>query len=305
MILTIFPKINKHPTPEEKPKLSKFASKPHNGEERHFDNEEQLFDLVTSYGWSPSVFKGYRNNANFSFCDVLALDIDSGMRLQDAELICKNKGLCALISPSPSFTEELHKFRIIFPLVKRITDPEVFSATWKRLGEYFPEIDEQCKDMARFYFPCKPDMDNTVWIDGDFLEPVKPVKKVVDSRVRREYNLVTTDGLESKDALTFLYGELPSKVSEAVVHFLENAHTGLEGEWINSLNACCFTLASQGIEHEKIWQAVEEVAPEALDEKDEYQIERALRDGDEAFQLKEEQEGIQGTRTELNIRRRR
>lgn len=286
MKLSIFPKINFHPTPEQKPDLSKLSSKPHYPEIREFNSEEELFDLVTNFGWSPSIFSGHRKNANFSFCDVLALDIDNGMRLEEAELICKNNKLSALISPSPSFTPEHHKFRIILPLVRRISTPEEFEATWLKLAEVFPSIDDQCKDMARFFFPCRPDMDNTVWVEGDFLQPVTPQKKSVDKKFRREYNLVTTEGLESKDALTFLYGTLPEKVSEAVSHFLENAHTGLEGEWINSLNACVFTLASQGIPHERIWEAIESVAPNSLDSKDTYQIERALRDGDEAYEEK-------------------
>ncbi len=287
MKISIFPKINFHPTSDQKPELSKYSSKPHLPEMREFNSEEELFELVTTFGWSPSIFLGHRKNANFSFCDVLALDIDDGMRLQEAELICKNNSLSALISPSPSFSDELHKFRIVFPLVRSISTIEEFEATWLKLASMFPSIDEQCKDAARFFFPCRPDYDNTVWVEGEFLQPAEVLKKDVDKKYRREYNLVTTDGLESKEALTFLYGTLPEKVSEAVSHFLENAHTGLSGEWINSLNACCFTLASQGIPHERIWEAIQGVAPDTLDDKDEYQIERALRDGDEAFELKD------------------
>lgn len=290
MKISIFPKINFHPTAEQKPELSKMSSKPHYPEVREFNSEEELFDLITQFGWSPSIFTGHRNNSNFSFCDVLALDIDDGMRLDEAELICKNNSLSALISPSPSFTEELHKFRIVFPLVRSISTQDEFVATWQKLAKMFPSIDEQCKDMARFFFPCKPDFDNTVWISGDFLQPVNIPEKRVDNRIRREYSLINTEGLESKDALISLYGELPERVSEAVAHFLENAHTGLQGQWINSLNACCFTLASQGIPHAKIYEVISAVSPEALDAKDEYQIERAFRDGEEVYYENKETE---------------
>lgn len=283
MKISVFPKINFHPTQEQKPKMAVYSSKPHYPETREFANEEQLFELVTQYGWSPSIFTGYRQNATFSFCDVLALDIDDGMRLQDAERICKDNSLCALISPSPSFTEEHHKFRIIFPLVRSIHSPDQFTATWQKLAALFPQVDEQCKDLARFFFPCKPDPDHSVWIDGELLEPAEVPEKVVDRWGKREYNLVDTDGLQSKDALILLFGELPEKVSEAVAHFLENAHTGLSGEWTNSLNACCFALAAKGVDEDKIWEVTQRVAPEPLDDSDEYQIERAIRDGKEAY----------------------
>ena len=284
MKITIFPKINFHPSgKDEKESLSKFASKPHFGEEREFNSEEELFDLITSYGWSPSIFSGYRNNANFSFCDVLALDVDSGLTIEEAKLICQNNKLCALISPSPSFTPELHKFRVILPLAKRISTPESFTATWQKLATIFPEIDRQCSDMARFFFPCKPDFENTFWVESDcnFLEPVEFTgqKKVVDSWGKKEYKLISTDGMQSKEALKYLFGEVPEVISEAISHFLENAHTGLEGEWTNSLNACCFALAVKGVESEKIWEVMENIAPEPLDERDCYQIDRAIQDG--------------------------
>lgn len=285
MKLTVFPKINLHPkNKQEKEALSKLSSKPHLGEEREFNCEEELFELITSYGWSPSIFTGYRNNANFSFCDVLALDVDNDLTIEEAELICQNNKLSALISPSPSFTPELHKFRVVFPLARRISTAENFTATWQKLASIFPVVDEQCKDMARFFFPCKPDFENTVWVEGDLLEPVEFThsEKGIDSRKFGEYNFVSTDGLQSKDALKFVYGEVPEKVPESVAKFFENAHTGMEGEWTNSLNACCFTLALQGVEEEKIWQVVEELAPYALDSNDIYQIERAVKDGSEA-----------------------
>ena len=281
MKISIFPKINYHPTKDEKPDLSKLSSKPNRPVQKEFDDEYTLFELITQYGWSPSVFTGYRENASFSFCDVMAIDIDDGMSIQDAEVLCKSQGLSAMIAPSPSNTPEDPRFRVIFPLVRRISSKLVFDATWTKLASIFPQLDTQCKDYARFYFPCWPDEENSVWVEGDFLEPAEPDYDSIKRASGSEYVTVKLDEIKDGSIYEYLYNEIPERLSKPVAHFIENAHTGMSGEWINSLNACCFTLACQGVPHERIWSAMNKVAPAELDDKDEYQIDRALADGDE------------------------
>ena len=141
--------------------------------------------------------------------------------------------------------------------------------------------DPQCKDASRFYFACKPDPDDCVWIERDLLEPVSIKKENTAFEESRSRIGMTrnTDDIENMEVLTFLYGEKPKKVSEAVAYFFENAHSGLPGEWTCSLNAAAFALDLRQTEEDKIWEAIERVAPEPLDDRDEYQVTKAIRDG--------------------------
>lgn len=283
MKISIFPKVSTaHPsTKEEKGKQARFVSKPHEAVQVNVGNEEELFDLVTTNAWSPSCFRQYRRLSDFLFADMIALDIDEGLGIDQAVTRLKKANLTALVAPSPSHREDNPRFRIIFPLVSRISDVDVFEATWQKLFEVFPESDAQCKDASRFYFGCKPEVDSCHWIEKELLEPAKVVRKELTRSAQHDriHKSISTEDMENKDVLSFLYGEVPENISEAVAFFLEKAHTGLEGCWTNSLNAAVFALALKGIDDGKIWQAIEEVAPEALDDKDDYQINKAIRDG--------------------------
>jgi hypothetical protein len=247
------------------------------------NTEDDLIEVVTKYAWSPATFNGSKVMENFIKTDFMVLDIDNGLTIDEAERITSEKNLSALCLPSPSHTEENHKFRLVFPLSWSIFDKPTFDATWKKLEEIFPDTDPQCKDCSRFYFAST--MDDGFWNEGELFEP-QEVK--VEVKRFTESNTVSTEKFEDKDVLTFLYNEIPERIPEAVSTFLENAHTGLPDGWIMPLNACCFTLALQGVTEEKIYSVIEKLAPEELDSRDIETIERAISDGHE-----ERDEGIE------------
>lgn len=276
MKLSIYPQIKFLPkSKEDKIKQSMLASKPNFPEIVVIDNEDELIDIISSYGWSPCVFSGYRHNDNFISSDFMSLDIDSGLTIEEAEERVKKLKIACLCLPSPSHTSKNHKFRLVFPLAKTIFNSDDFEATWKWLQDQFPELDKQCSDLARWYAPSK--MDDGFWQDGDFLIP-KKVEKSKDVR----YN-VTETYVEVPENLSelveFIYGKKRESIPESVEFFLANASSGLPGLWINSLNSFCFSLALSGVSDEIIWDVVEKVAPEPLDNKDEYQIIRSIKDG--------------------------
>ena len=279
MKLSIYPRVNFLPkNKDEKALQSKLASNPNLPQILEIGTEEDLINAVTSYGWSPSIFSGVRHNDNFVSTDFMSLDIDSGLRIEDAEKRVQSLGLACLCLPSPSHTQELHKFRLIFPMAKTILNPEDFDATWDFLQKQFPELDTQCSDYARWYAPSK--MEDGFWQDGEFLVPKKAPQVQPSSFNLKETQVDVPEDLA--DIVKLLYGKERETIPEAVEFFLTNAHTGLSGLWINSLNSFCFSLALSGVDGTLIQEVVEKIAPNALDNKDTYQISRAIKDGTKA-----------------------
>jgi hypothetical protein len=275
--LTIYPKADYLPlSKEDKIRLSHLASNPNLPEVVEIANDEQLIAAVTTYGWSPSIFYGFRHNDNFVSADFMSLDVDSGLTIAEAEKRAQGLGLACLCLPSPSYTEEFEKFRLVFPLAKTILNREDFDQTWDWLQEQFPELDAQCSDYARWF--CKSTSNAGFYQDGEFLVPKKAPEK--EPKMMRPINEVQIEVTEDIAKLVEqIYGNPRQFVPESVEFFIKNAHTGLEGLWTNSLNACCFSLALSGVDDTIIEELVEQIAPEPLSKSDLYQIKRALRDG--------------------------
>lgn len=275
MELTVFPKAKPHPTTSDEKRRE--ATKCLEGKTIKIKSEEDLFKILTENAWSPSVFNGNRHSDNFSHADFMALDVDEGLTLLDASNQCKKLDLSCLIAPSPSYKAGIYeKFRMVFPLSQRISSTRTFSATWDFLKEKFPAADPLCKDAARFYFGSKPE--NSIFVEGDMLSPITPkIEKVKFT----ETSLLSTEDFQDKSILEVLYGEVPNKIPESVDFFLRNAHTGLDGQWNHSLNACVYTLSLQGLDLNNIYGIIENVAPNPLDSKDNYCINRAYKNGQE------------------------
>lgn len=279
MKLSIYPKVNFLPkNKDEKALQSKLASNPNLPQVLEIGNDEDLINAVTSYGWSPSIFSGVRHNDNFVSTDFMSLDIDSGLRIEDAEKRVQSLGVACLCLPSPSHTEAAHRFRLIFPLAKTILNCEDFDSTWDFLQKQFPELDAQCSDYARWYAPSK--MEAGFWQDGEFLVPKKAPQKEAISYNLKETQVEVPE--ELGEIVKLLYGKDRDTIPEAVEFFLTNAHTGLSGLWINSLNSCVFSLALSGVDDTIIEEVIAKVSPEPLDNKDLYQIKRSIRDGKKA-----------------------
>lgn len=276
MKISIFPKANFLPkNKDDKIALSKLASNPNLPVVININTEEDLINAVTSFGWSPSIFSGARHNDNFISTDFMSLDIDSGLSIEEAEKRVQTLGLCCLCLPSPSHTETAHKFRLIFPLAKTILNCDDFDATWDYLQKHFPELDNQCSDLARWYAPSK--MEDGFWQDGEFLTPKKTSETQMTLHSYKETQVEVPT--ELKDLVKFIYGKERDVISESVEFFLTNAHTGLSGLWINSLNSCVFSLALSGVDDIIIQKVIEDVSPEELDQRDLYQIKKAIKDG--------------------------
>lgn len=275
MKLSIFDAVNPLPkSKEEKHQQSKKASQCRVVE---FMNDSQLLEQVSTFAWSPFIFqKNKRLADNFLSTDLLVYDIDEGMTIDECDTIITKNKLCCLCLPSPSHSPEAPRFRIILPLARTITSPEVYQETWRQGATLFGVVDEQCKDLARFFFSCT--QDDGFWIEGDFFTPILPVEAPVNYTGASQGVMITvTDDIDA--TITQIYGEKREKIPEAVDFFLKNAHTGLPGKWNSSLNAFVFSLTLSGVDGTIVQEICEQLAPNPLDKKDLYQIKRAIRDG--------------------------
>jgi hypothetical protein len=274
--LSIYPKANFVPAnKEEKREMAFLASNPNIPEILEVNTDEELINAISSFAWSPSIFSGVRLDENFVSADFMGIDVDNGLTIAQAEERVQKLGLACLCLPTPSHSDEHHKFRLVFPLAKTILNHQDFDATWDWLFERFPELDEKCSDLCRWFAPSK--LGDGFWQDGLFLLPVKAKAPDQDLAVINQNLVEVPENL--KDIITLLYGKERDKVSESVSFFLENAHTGLPGLWTNSINAAAFSLSLSGVDDTLIETILGEFSPNDLDKRDLYQIKRACRDG--------------------------
>ena len=296
MQISVFPKCKALPkSKEEKQKNARYTSRPHMPEVFEVNSENDLIDIVTNYSWSPFLFEDFRRQDGFISTDFAVFDIDEGMRIEQAEKIIEDMEVACLCLPSTSHSEKEHRFRLIFPLSKSIRDKEEYVETMMKLGESFPYDSSCLTDIARFYYGST--MDDGFWIEGDLYTPVKPQPKLSETFNRSSYADTIEVGEDVEDVVKALYQENKEKIPEQIDFFIRNAHTGLQGTWHNSANSFIFTLALQGVPFERVAAVFEELAPESLDDHDEYLLERAYKDGqskrkeEEKIQNKQKRKG--------------
>lgn len=282
MKLSIFPNAESHPrTKEAKIAASKKVSKPNLPQMVEISSSEELINAVSSNAWSPFVFGGIRDEANFVSCDLLVYDIDEGMTIDEAEAIIHANKLCALCLPSPNHnpTEGINKFRLILPLSGTITDPQVYMETWASGALLFPIVDTSCRDFARWYGGCTKT--DGFWVEGELYVPKKISTKVISEKSRNDQHrqLVEVSG-DLKETVKSIYGKDKEKIPESVKFFITNANTGIEGGWTCAINAFAYSLGLSGIKKDVILEVCEKLAPYPLDRKDTYQVERACRDAE-------------------------
>jgi hypothetical protein len=280
MKMSIFKEANPHPKGKEEKRREAFKmSYPYLPTTIEVTNEQQLIDAITNHVWSPFIFNGTRDAANFISTDMLVYDIDQGMTIDELDKIIKKLGLCCLCLPSPSHSVDNERFRVIFPLAYTIRNALVYSETWDAGNSILNNVvDSACKDLARGYFGSTAS--DGFWQEGRLFEPVmpKPTYKLPSfAKGSKKTAPVSTD---IDELVTWLYGEKRKVVPEVVAFFLKEGHTGLPGAWINTLNALCFSLTLSGVESDKVYELIEKLAPEPLDDKDKYQIERSIKDGE-------------------------
>lgn len=119
---------------------------------------------ISEYAWSSIVWNGgVRKQIHFIHADFAVLDFDSGeTTLEDAKI--KFCDVNYIIGPTRSHTPEHHRFRVVLPLERRITDIREYRFNIQKLCHFYG-TDKTCRDGARFFYPCKSI--EAIHTDGD------------------------------------------------------------------------------------------------------------------------------------------
>jgi|AntAceMinimDraft_12_1070368.scaffolds.fasta_scaffold06699_3 hypothetical protein len=123
-------------------------------------------------GWTFSYqfLYGKRSVANFQATDFLAIDVDYGMRTEEALSHPIVEKYCSMFYTTANHTPENHRFRLVFILPKTITSANDLSAANRALAQRLGG-DKASTDAARMFHGCK-DSNPEVWersIDDVFL----------------------------------------------------------------------------------------------------------------------------------------
>ena len=278
MKLSIFKNCKALPTKAEKAVQARFTSKPFLPEVIEVVTTDDVIEIICNNAWSPSIFKEFRRQDGFISTDFIVLDIDEEMRIEEAEEVIHMLNICCICIPSTSFTPEDHRYRLIFPLAKTISNKDDFEATMRSVAEHFPAVPACLGDTGRFFFGGK--LVDGFYFDSKLLEPIKAPKKL-SKTLKVDYS--TTERVEVGESLEelvlALYGEVREKIPESIAYFLENAPDNLEGEWYCRGNSFLFTAALTGCEEDAIKDVFFSLYPHEIDSKVEYAIDKILREG--------------------------
>ncbi len=287
MKLSIFKNCKALPTKSEKAVQARFTSKPFLPEVIEVVTTDDVIDIICNNAWSPSVFKEFRRQDGFISTDFIVLDIDEDMTIEEAEEVVHKLDICCICIPSTSFTPEDHRFRLIFPLSKTISNKEDFSATMIKVAENFPADPACISDTARFFFGGRL-VDGFLY-DSKLLEPVKAPKKRSET-LKVDYS--TSERVEVGESLEefvlALYGEAREKIPESIAYFLENAPDNLDGEMYVRGNSFLFVAALMGCDEDRIKDVFYSLYPHTVDNKVEYTVDKILREG---YDNREESQG--------------
>jgi hypothetical protein len=113
-----------------------------------------VFDLITVDGLATSaeLTTDNRREANFVSRQLLMVDIDSGMTIPELLANAFYETYGAGFYATPSFTIELHKFRICFVLEQPEQDAGRLRRINRGLLKVFGTADEACKDPTRLFY---------------------------------------------------------------------------------------------------------------------------------------------------------
>jgi KaiC/GvpD/RAD55 family RecA-like ATPase len=196
----------------------------------------QLSEIICDKAWAPSVFSGNkRRNSEFNYVDLLVLDIDEGCTLQDARsYFSAYKHIIATTRnhQKPKNGEAARdRFRVILPLSTRIKNKDDFATTWQKAYSEWSFIDAQCKDLARFYYPCKEvisvqEEGQDYWVQ-ECVPEIDSFLSDIDTAPIATPTSTSEKGLLSRSTLEFIATGAPS------------------GYWHGALVKACFDLKEQ------------------------------------------------------------
>lgn len=117
------------------------------------DTIDALAAAISEEGWAFSYqFEGEkRQAARFLATDILAVDVDGGLRINDALSLPIVENHCSLFYPTVSHTPEEHRFRLVFVLPRTITKADELVAAARSLARRVGG-DPAATDAARLFY---------------------------------------------------------------------------------------------------------------------------------------------------------
>ena len=114
----------------------------------------EVFELITQDGVATSaeLSTDNRRESNFVSRQLLMVDVDSGMTIPELLDNAFYNTYGAGFYATPSFTPELHKFRICFVLEQPESDAGRLRRINRGLLKVFGTADEACKDPTRLFY---------------------------------------------------------------------------------------------------------------------------------------------------------
>jgi hypothetical protein len=138
---------------------------------------ERIARGISKFVWSGIIWEGgVRQEAKFIRAEYAVLDFDDGeLTLEGAKR--RFSDVAHIIGTTKSHTELQHRFRVVIPFEKPITVLRDYRYNMSKLCDLY-ESDAQCKDGARFFYPCKEII--SVYKDGDAMDVRRTPKEFED-----------------------------------------------------------------------------------------------------------------------------
>lgn len=200
----------------------------------------EVFELITVDGVATSseLVTDNRKESNFVSRQLLMVDIDSGMTIPELLDNAFYNEYGAGFYATPSFTTELHKFRICFVLEQAESDAGRLRKINRGLLKVFDKADEACKDPTRLFYGTP----NCVLCE-------RTDKVLPDAIVEQLVSIVDEHDRASAEAMTHYDGP-PPQLSDAqrqrILELLKQTYVGSYPIWRNigwGLKAGGFTVA--------------------------------------------------------------
>lgn len=122
------------------------------------DSIQEMYSRICKSAWSPILFKdNVRKSENFISSDFLVLDIDGGFSYDDALIYFSTHDHIIEVTKNHEKVKNgisADRFRIVLPLDKPVFDPATYREMFNKAKTVWPFIDDACKDLARFFYPC-------------------------------------------------------------------------------------------------------------------------------------------------------
>lgn len=173
--------------------------------------EEEAYDIVGRYDWSPIIFKdGHRCTENFMEAVCIAVDIDNttASRMSMEEFKKEFEGIEYWIFTSRNHDKEktsgknhyqkADRFHAVFPLDAPIKSPHEYREFIEAMISKYPAIDSGAKDGARFFFG----YEGTKVFSGQGRHLKKP--QVVRKDITGSFEIPVSDDAKKAEAFDLL-----------------------------------------------------------------------------------------------------